>query len=99
MVVALETMSSARDDGLGATTAEAPSQLILATLLSTIGFVVLLWSTGLSAVVVFLAMGAAGVCAGFLARRHIGGQTGDVLGAIQQLTEIAGLVALSVVAI
>ncbi|WP_119461594.1 adenosylcobinamide-GDP ribazoletransferase [Rhodospirillaceae bacterium SYSU D60014] len=65
-----------------------------------------LWSLGLGALIALLALGLgtgliAFVVAGLaalamtgLARRQIGGYTGDVLGAIQQLTEIAMLLAI-----
>ncbi|CUH98123.1 adenosylcobinamide-GDP ribazoletransferase [Leisingera aquaemixtae] len=44
-----------------------------------------------------LAMGAAAMGLGALARAKIGGQTGDILGAAQQVAEIAGLLALLVI--
>lgn len=65
-----------------------------------------LWSLGLGALIALLALGLwtgviAFVFAGLvalamtgLARRQIGGYTGDVLGAVQQLTEIAMLLAI-----
>lgn len=44
-----------------------------------------------------LAMGAAALGLGALAKAKIGGQTGDILGACQQVAEIAGLLALLVI--
>lgn len=49
---------------------------------------------GSAAIGVALAMGAAAMGLGALAKAKIGGQTGDILGASQQAAEIAGLVTL-----
>ena len=61
---------------------------------------VLLLVPGAHAIGGVLVMGAAGLatllCAA-IARAKIGGQTGDILGATQQLSEIAALLALAVV--
>lgn len=56
-----------------------------------VGFVLLGW------VVLKLAilLGAATVASGFLAQRKIGGQTGDVLGATQQVLLVLGLLAIA----
>lgn len=51
---------------------------------------------GLATFGVALAMGAAALGMGALAKAKIGGQTGDILGASQQLAEIAGLLVLLV---
>jgi adenosylcobinamide-GDP ribazoletransferase len=92
--IALRFMEPARSDGLGAT-AGRPEQ----------GFV--LWSSGIAVVVALLAVGirpgvgatiAAGAIAAaiaWLARRQIGGYTGDVLGAIEQGGEVAALLAIA----
>lgn len=45
-------------------------------------------------VAAFVALAAAGCC-GLIARVRIGGQTGDVLGATQQMTEIAALLSMA----
>ena len=47
------------------------------------------------AVVAMIALACLGT--GLLARRKIGGQTGDVLGACQQLCEVAGLLSLAAI--
>lgn len=46
---------------------------------------------GAAVLPVAVMMGAVVLCLGLIARAKIGGQTGDVLGASQQLAEIAGL--------
>ncbi len=100
MVVALEKLPAARQDGLGALAAEGDSQLGLASCLAAVAAVLLLIATGPGpALVIFIAMSAAAAGVASLAMRHVGGQTGDVLGAIQQTSEIAGLIALSALAI
>ncbi|MCV2867762.1 adenosylcobinamide-GDP ribazoletransferase [Defluviimonas sp. WL0002] len=88
---ALVLLPAARSDGLGnaAVGDETPAIPALA-----VGFLCLL-PLGLgAAVVVFGAVALASVGLGLLARRQIGGQTGDVLGAMQQAGEIAGWAAL-----
>lgn len=96
MVVALERLPTARADGLGAAAANGESQLALAGGLAAVAAVTLTVVVGPgTAFAVFIAMSTAGIGAATLALRHIGGQTGDVLGAVQQVTEIAGLIALS----
>ncbi|KAF0674965.1 adenosylcobinamide-GDP ribazoletransferase [Profundibacterium mesophilum] len=79
----------ARPSGMAAMTG-APGlvQVALATVLTLAAALLLLGSGGL------LALSGAGLAAFWLARlalRRIGGQTGDILGASQQLAEIAGL--------
>ena len=90
-VVLMAVLPPARTDGMGhAARAVGAGRLAGAAL---IGLGPLLWLPGgLSA----LAAAAAGVAAlALIARRKIGGQTGDVLGAGQQLAEIALLIALA----
>lgn len=89
----MRRLPAARADGLGAA-AGVPAQndVIVGLVIAGIAALALL---GFGAAVVALAFGAlaaAGVA--LLARRQIGGFTGDVLGAVQQATEIAILLAL-----
>ena len=95
MVFALETMPSARDDGLGASAAKGSSQLFAACCIGILGFLSLFVAGGFSALLVCVVMFVAAFAAALVAYRHIGGQTGDVLGGIQQVTEITGLVAMA----
>lgn len=86
-------LSPARADGLGSITAAAPetaaSRSILAALIAfigavvAIGFVAAVWS--------FLLAFAIGIFVAVVARHRLGGYTGDVLGAAQQLSEVAVL--------
>ena len=86
-------LSPARADGLGSIAAAAPetaaSRSILAALIAfigavvAIGFVAAVWS--------FLLAFAIGIFVAVVARHRLGGYTGDVLGAAQQLSEVAVL--------
>ncbi|MEH6526318.1 MAG: adenosylcobinamide-GDP ribazoletransferase [Sneathiella sp.] len=85
-------MPSARTDGLGHGAGRPP---ILAPLSAT-GIAVLVAIISLGNLVGATALLAAIIGAavmGFIAYRQIGGQTGDVLGAIQQVSELAFIVA------
>jgi adenosylcobinamide-GDP ribazoletransferase len=82
----------ARPDGLSAATGRPPAGAVaLASALA------LALALGLAGPVALLAALAAALASAVLARvalARIGGQTGDILGASQQLAEIAGLIAL-----
>ena len=92
LVVAMRMMPRARSDGLGAA-AGTPSfdgTLTALAIAGVVTLVLLLPWTWLLALV--LGCGAAAIVA-VIAKRQIGGQTGDVLGAIQQASEVAVLIA------
>jgi adenosylcobinamide-GDP ribazoletransferase len=80
----------ARDDGLSFDAGRPPGESVAAA--AVIGFLILIlglhFGRGLLALVV-LAVVAALVA--WLAKRQVGGQTGDVLGALEQVSEIAVL--------
>ncbi len=94
MAVVMGRLAPARDDGLGAA-AGRPDERALATGLAVaagLAFLFLLPAGGFGAFAAALlgaGAGAAGIA--WLAQRQIGGQTGDVLGAAQQISEIAAL--------
>lgn len=92
MAVPLALLAPARADGLGSGAQTTPGQ-VLAALAVALGALIL--SFGLGGLVVALVMGAASLALTALARAQIGGQTGDVCGATQALTEVAGWIALS----
>jgi adenosylcobinamide-GDP ribazoletransferase len=76
----------ARADGLSAT-AGAPSRERAAVAAAT-GFVLLWIALGLrNALIALLLVLVGAVVMAWLARRKIGGQTGDVLGAVEQVSE------------
>lgn len=89
---ALHLMPPARTDGLGRAAGDVGLyRLILALALGGVA----LCLTGAGALVSGAVMVAAAVALALLALRKIGGQTGDVLGALQQVTELAGWLAIS----
>ncbi len=94
MPLLMALLEPARSDGLAATLGR-PSELVLAQAV-ILGVLMCALVTGPLAGIAALSF-AALVLAGLeaLARRQIGGYTGDVLGAAQQVTEIAILLALS----
>ncbi|MCV2882729.1 adenosylcobinamide-GDP ribazoletransferase [Actibacterium sp. XHP0104] len=90
----LAVLPPARDDGLGRSAAQVrPVGIAVALIAGLAGMVALLGAGGLVLALVVL---AAGALVALFAMRQIGGQTGDVLGAIQQLSEVAGWLALLV---
>jgi adenosylcobinamide-GDP ribazoletransferase len=92
LVVAMRMMPRARTDGLGAGAGTPGFEgTIVALAIAGIATLVLLlpWAWLLALV---LGTGAA-VLVGMVAQRQIGGQTGDVLGAMQQAAEVAVLAA------
>lgn len=93
MPAALVLMPAARGDGLGhfaAGTDPVPARIAAA-----IGFACLL-SLGIgAALVITCAMAFAAFAFARIALRQIGGQTGDVLGAMQQVAECAGWLCLA----
>jgi adenosylcobinamide-GDP ribazoletransferase len=93
MAFAMAMMSPARDDGLGAT-AGRPGVIGL-TLAAVFGLAIPLLVAGIEATGAVVVGAAFAACVGVLARRQIGGQTGDVLGAVQQAAEIGVLLALA----
>ena len=87
IVIALFAMPAARSDGLGQAAADV--DLTRCVTACVLGLGALTALTGAWPIIA-IAMTAAGLFIGWIAWRHVGGQTGDVLGAIQQFTEIAG---------
>lgn len=94
MTGAMYALPAARSDGLGAGAGKPSARIVIASL--TLGFVIALaaldWK-GADTALVAAVLGGGAVA--FLARRQIGGHTGDVLGAVQQAAEIAILLSLA----
>jgi adenosylcobinamide-GDP ribazoletransferase len=95
-ILLMNQLPTARSDGMavdagtpGADSVRIACSLALASLLILTGWQAML-VTVIATLAAFLAIGS-------LARRQIGGQTGDVLGAGQQVTEICVLLGLAVV--
>lgn len=91
MVLLMFALPAAKESGLSAS-AGAPS-LMVTTLAILIAFLACVVLTGISGVLVFALTLAGTLPVIWLARSKLGGQTGDVLGAAQQSSEIAGLAA------
>ncbi|KAF0115392.1 MAG: adenosylcobinamide-GDP ribazoletransferase [Rhodobacteraceae bacterium] len=93
MALTMALLPNARGEGLSHTTGRPSPATALSALLIAAAIAVAL--TGWTAVpLVFAALGPA-ILLAFLALRKIGGQTGDILGATQQLAEVACLAVLS----
>ena len=91
---ALRWLEPARSDGLGAEAGKPTQNMTLIAFGIALGLALIGVGirAGLGAAIV-VALVAATI--GFLARRQIGGQTGDVLGAIEQGAETAALLAIA----
>ena len=84
----------ARADGLSATAGQPPGASVAAAL--ALGIICLVLCLGAKGAMIALAtLAVAGFVIARLATRQIGGQTGDVLGALQQVAEAALLVVAS----
>ncbi len=84
----------ARKDGLGASAGRPGLGVTGAALLLAVGISLAAYGPGLGGIVIGAGVGAAAVMA-VIALRQIGGYTGDVLGAVQQVSEVAVLLALA----
>ena len=91
--LAMALMPNARDGGLSAGVGVPP--VANAMVAFGIGGIVMILLGGLGPALV-MCIAAGGVA--LLATRKIGGQTGDVLGAMQQVSELAGLMTLIAIA-
>lgn len=81
-------LPAARADGLGqGLTLPGRVRVVVAIVGGMLAPVLLL--SGWAALAVVAGVAVAGAAIGWLARRQIGGQTGDVLGAVQQAAEVA----------
>jgi adenosylcobinamide-GDP ribazoletransferase len=82
----------ARSDGLAAQAGAPPlASAAAAALLGAVGLVLALRPNG--AIIALVLLIAAGAVMGWLSLRQIGGQTGDVIGALEQVNEVLILLA------
>lgn len=88
----MRALDPARADGLGANAGRPSEEGALTAVAIGAAFVLLFLGVG-TGIVAAAAAVVAVACTGHYARRGIGGYTGDVLGAAQQLAEIAILLA------
>ena len=84
----------ARPDGLSVSTGRPSAATALTALAAALALALIVLPVGAALVAVAACCAGAGLVAG-IARAKIGGQTGDILGAAQQLAEIAALLALA----
>ncbi|MDX8348298.1 adenosylcobinamide-GDP ribazoletransferase [Cognatiyoonia sp. IB215446] len=89
MVVVMATLLPARNSGLGKSVGPPPTNTAWLAIVISIGVAVL---TGYPLLVLFAAL--ASLACGLIASAKVGGQTGDILGATQQVTETVTLIAL-----
>ena len=89
MAVLISTLPNARGTGLSHLTGQAPRNAMLGALAIAATFAFL--STGLTFIPLALAAAATTALLARTAMKRIGGQTGDILGASQQLAEAAAL--------
>jgi adenosylcobinamide-GDP ribazoletransferase len=89
----LRALDPARDDGLGAAAGRPDAGLAWGA--AAVGAVIALIALGLGAAVALALAAAAMALVAGLARRKIGGYTGDILGAVEQAGEIVMLLAAS----
>lgn len=97
MVVLIAALPNARSQGLAASAGqpERPTILLAIVIALIAGLVLVGWSV----VVVAFWISLSAIAIAALAKAKIDGQTGDILGASQQVAEIAALAALAAIAI
>ena len=93
MLGGLVRLPPARDTGLGRNASGVPRAAVLPGVVVALTCTALLGGAG---VVALACMGLASVALAAIAQRRIQGQTGDVLGAVQTISEAVGLTAFSV---
>lgn len=91
MAVLSCTLPFARSDGFAAHVGRAPPATALVSVLLAAG--IAFAASGWSALTVLLVVAAMASACAWVAQAKLGGQTGDVLGATQQITETAALAA------
>ncbi|WP_420397349.1 adenosylcobinamide-GDP ribazoletransferase [Nioella sp.] len=93
MVALMAWMPPAREGGLSRAVGQPP--LEAAGIGGGVALVLAMALTGSTAIWAALLIAAVAIALGMLAKAKIGGQTGDILGASQQLSEIAALAVLA----
>ena len=93
MVAVMAALPNARDGGLSKTVGRPSAET--AGMASLLAIIAALLCTGLIGLAVILGVAVMALVVGALAKAKIGGQTGDILGATQQVSEIAALAVLA----
>lgn len=91
MVFVMAALPNARDGGLSRNVGRPGSATVWLALAIAVGFALLCGYPWITLIAVLSTLGC-----GLIAQAKIGGQTGDILGATQQVTEIAVLIAIVV---
>lgn len=94
MVVMMALMPHARTDGLSASVGRVAAKT--AQIAALIAIIVTLALLGWAAITAIAITTLAALITALIAQQKIGGQTGDILGATQQISEIAALTALTI---
>ncbi|MDH5797217.1 MAG: adenosylcobinamide-GDP ribazoletransferase [Paracoccaceae bacterium] len=89
MAMLMNMLPPARDDGLSKNVGRPDGDIVLAGW--SVALIVALLYAGFAAITIALACVGAALGMAALAQNRVGGQTGDILGACQQLCEIATL--------
>ena len=92
VALAMNQLEMVRTDGLATGAGKPTNEATLVTL--SLGAAAAFLFLGASGWIVLAVAFGTAVMAGLLAKRQIGGQTGDVLGTIQQVTEAAVLLSI-----
>lgn len=92
MVSVMASLPNARPSGMSASAGAPPHKAVILAL--AIGFTACLLAFGWFGALIYAGMALAALVVAMLAKAKLGGQTGDVLGATQQCTEIIGLACL-----
>jgi adenosylcobinamide-GDP ribazoletransferase len=87
MMAFMAVVPPARRDGLSSDAGQPPIESVAAAVV--LGFIIAAFCLGpLHAIVALILLIVAGALMAWLSRKQIGGQTGDVLGAVEQIAEI-----------
>ena len=97
MTILMNKLPFARAGGLARSVGQPDRQAVAASI--TIGLVITALITGWMIIPIFIFVGLATIKAMWIAQTKIGGQTGDILGATQQLAEITILGVLASIAV
>ncbi|MEL7212678.1 MAG: adenosylcobinamide-GDP ribazoletransferase [Pseudomonadota bacterium] len=93
MVAVMTALPNARDGGLSKRVGRPSWKAAL--IAAFLGVIAALLGLGLGAIPLLLTTALAALAVAAIAKAKIGGQTGDILGATQQITEIAALIAVA----
>ena len=94
MVALMTWLPNARNDGLSAQVGAPPATALWLAL--AVGLIVGVATLGLTTIALMICMGITCLIWALIAKQKIGGQTGDILGATQQISEITILLTLCV---